>query len=155
MTRAAEMNMEEVRLSELAAQQATNPEVRAFAQQLVTEHTQAGTELTGLASRKGLDALARDDYDQRAVTKLGKKSGTDFDKAYIDKMVDAHDDAVDLFTKASRDAKDPEVQALAGKMLPKLQQHQQHAKSLEKMVDGSSGNSDNARRTMSGSGTAP
>lgn len=134
VTKAAEMNTEEIRLSEIAAQQATNPEVRSFAQQLVTDHTQAGTELSNIISRKGLSAMARDDYDQRAINRLSKKSGADFDKAYIDKMVDAHDDAVDLFEKAARNAKDPEIQAFASKTLPKLQQHQQHAKSLEKAV---------------------
>ncbi|HEX2852803.1 MAG TPA: DUF4142 domain-containing protein [Opitutaceae bacterium] len=134
LTKAAELNTEELRLSELAAQQATNAEVRSFAQQLVTEHTQASTELSGLASRKGLSAIARDDYDQRGVNRLAKKTGKDFDQAYIDKMVDAHDDAVDLFEKASRNSKDPEVQALAAKMLPTLQQHHQHAKSLEKSI---------------------
>lgn len=150
VTKAAELNTEEVRLSELAAQQATNPEVRAFAQQLVTEHTQATTELSGIASRKGLDAMTRDDYDQRAVTKLGKKSGNDFDKAYLEKMVDAHEDAVDLFQKASRDVKDSDLQSFASKMLPKLQEHQQHARSLEQSLGNGSGSSSsgNSRRSM-------
>lgn len=134
LTKATELNTEEIRLSELAAQQATNPEIRSFAQQLVTEHTQASTELNTIVSRKGLTATARDDYDQRAVNRLAKKSGKDFDEAYIDKMVDAHDDAVDLFEKTSRNSKDPELQAFASKMLPKLQQHHQQAKSLEKTI---------------------
>ena len=82
---------------------------------------------------------------QRAVNKLAKKTGSDFDKAYVERMVDAHEDAIDLFQKASRDVKDPELQAFASKMLPKLQQHQQHARSLEQTVSGSSGSS---RRSM-------
>lgn len=150
IARAAERNMEELRLSELAAQQATNPQVRAFAQQMVSEHTQATTELTGLASRKGLDPMSREDYDQRAVTKLGRQSGNDFDKAYMEKMTDAHEDTVDLFDKASRDSKDPEVQAFATKMLPKFREHQQHARTLEQTVS-SSGSSSSRSGGMSGS----
>jgi putative membrane protein len=133
VTKATELNHEEVRLSELAAQQATSPEVRNFAQQLVNEHTQAGTELSAIASRKGVMADPSD-YDQRAATKLSKKTGPDFDKAYMDKMADAHEDAVDLFEKAAKNAKDPEVQAFAAKQLPTLKEHQQHAKTLEKAV---------------------
>jgi len=156
VTKAAELNTEEVRLSELAAQQASNPEVRAFAQQLVTEHTQATTELGSLSTRKGLDPMAREDYDQRAVTKLGKKTGSDFDKAYLEKMVDAHDDAIDLFEKESKNAKDPELQAFANKLLPSLREHQQHARTLEQTIKGdnsstSSGSSSGTRRNMSGS----
>ena len=151
VTKAAELNMEEIRLSELAAQQATSPEVRAFAQQLVTDHTQASSELSGIASRKGLTDLGREDYDQRAVSKLGKKSGADFDKAYIEKMVDAHDDAIDLFEKASRNTQDPELQAFASKTLTKLRQHQQHAKGLEQTV--SRGGSGMSGSSSSGMGT--
>jgi len=153
-TKAAELNTEEVRLSELAAQQASNPEVRAFAQQLVTEHTQATTELGSLSTRKGLDPMAREDYDQRAVTKLGKKTGSDFDKAYLEKMVDAHDDAIDLFEKETKNTKDPDLQAFANKMLPSLREHQQHARNLEQTIKGdnaSSGSSSGNRRSMSGS----
>jgi len=149
VTKAAELNTEEVRLSELAAQQATNPEVRSFAQQLVNEHTAATTELSGIASRKGLEAMGREDYDQRAATKLGKKSGADFDKAYVEKMVDAHEDAIDLFDKASRNAKDPELQSFASKMLPKLREHEEHAKSLEQTVSSS-----NSRRSMPNSSSS-
>jgi putative membrane protein len=133
VTKAVELNNEEVRLSELAAQQATNPEVRSFAQQLVNEHSQVGTELSAIANRKGVIADPSD-YDQRATSKLSKKTGVEFDKAYLDKMADAHEDAVDLFEKAAKNAKDPEVQAFAAKQLPTLKEHQQHAKVLEKTV---------------------
>ena len=145
VTKAAELNAEEIRLSEMAAQQATNPEVRSYAQQLVNDHTTTGTELTGIANRKGLEAIEREDYDHRAATKLGKKSGADFDKAYLEKMADAHEDVIELFDKASRNVKDPELQSFASKMLPKLREHEQHAKSLEQTVSGS-----NSRRSMSG-----
>jgi putative membrane protein len=134
VTKASELNKEEVRLSELAAQQASSPEVRNYAQQLVNEHTQAGTELSAIASRKGVTATAHDDYDQRAVNKLAKKTGKDFDEAYVEKMKDAHEDAIDLFEKEAKNAKDPDLQAFASKTLPTLREHQQHAKMLEKAV---------------------
>lgn len=137
VTKASELNNEEVRLSQLATQQASDPQVRSYAQMLVDEHNQAGTELSAIASRKGVVDTSRDDYDQRATTKLSKKSGSDFDKAYLDKMEDAHEDAVDLFEKEAKSGKDPELQAFASKMLPKLRKHDERAKTLEKSVKAS------------------
>lgn len=134
VTKASEINNEEVRLSQLAAQQATDPQVRSFAQTMADEHSQASTELTSIASRKGVTDMGREDYDQRAQTKLSKKSGRDFDKAYIEKMSDAHEDAIDVFEKEAKSGKDPELQAFASKMLPKLREHEEHAKTLEKSV---------------------
>jgi putative membrane protein len=54
LSKAAESSQREVALSQLAAQRATNPQVRDFAQQLVSEHTQMDQQLTQLAQQKGV-----------------------------------------------------------------------------------------------------
>src|SRR5687767_1919815 len=52
VTKAADGGRDEVQLAELAAQRATNPEVKSFAQKLVTDHTKVNSELMSLASQK-------------------------------------------------------------------------------------------------------
>ena len=67
VTKASEMNNEEVRLSQLAAQQASDPQVRSYAQMLVDDHNQSGTELSAIASRKGVvpaDLVRQLSYDR-------------------------------------------------------------------------------------------
>jgi predicted outer membrane protein len=54
ITKAAESNQKEIALAQLAADQATRPEVRSYAQQLVAEHRQLGRELAKLADEKGI-----------------------------------------------------------------------------------------------------
>jgi putative membrane protein len=49
--------------------------------------------------------------------------------------VSAHEDALRLFQKAARDAKDPDVKAFAAKALPTLAHHLQMAHDLKATVD--------------------
>lgn len=51
---AADSNHEDVALAQLASQQASDPAVRAYAQQVVTDHRQLGQDLSQLAAQKSL-----------------------------------------------------------------------------------------------------
>ena len=54
---------------------------------------------------------------------LNKKSGKDFDKAYINLMIDDHKKDVDKFKKGSTDLKDPDLKNFAAETLPVVQMH--------------------------------
>jgi predicted outer membrane protein len=54
ITKAAESSQREIALSQLAATRATNPQVRGYAQQLVSGHQQMDQELVQLAQQKGV-----------------------------------------------------------------------------------------------------
>ncbi|HKB90194.1 MAG TPA: DUF4142 domain-containing protein [Opitutaceae bacterium] len=133
--KAAMSGMKEVSLSQLAAERATNPEVKSFANRMVTDHQQANTELQALAAKKNVDIKKPEEKGREDDYKsLSKKTGKDFDEAYVKQMVKDHDEAVELFGKAAKDGKDPEVVAFANKYLPTLNDHLQHIKSLSKSV---------------------
>jgi putative membrane protein len=127
---AAKSGMEEVAVSQAALPHLANPEVRQFAQMMVSDHTGANHELTALAARKGITLPTK----QPDVTKWNEKKEQGYDEGYVEKMIKDHDDAVDLFTKASKKSDDSEVQAFAAKTLPTLQAHQAQAKALKKTV---------------------
>lgn len=55
LSKAAEDNHKEIAISQLAAQRASNPEVRSYAQQIATEHRNLSQELVQLAQRKGVE----------------------------------------------------------------------------------------------------
>lgn len=65
---------------------------------------------------------------------LQTKSGAEFDKDYVDVMVKDHKKAVDLFEKASKDAKDAEMKAFATETLPTLKSHLQAIETIEKGI---------------------
>jgi putative membrane protein len=135
VTKAAQSGMAEVALGELATRQASNNEVKQFAQRMVDDHSNANNELKELASKKGLTFLSEMPAKQKATQdRLAKLSGADFDREYMRAMVKDHDSAVALFEKQSRSGSDPELKAWAEKRLPTLREHQKLARDLVEKV---------------------
>ena len=129
------LNEREVALSRQAAQRASNPQVRSFAEEMVREHQQAGQELGSLATRKGARLEPTSTRAAREIEKdWADKSGRDYDKAYVKAMIDAHEDTVDVLENGV-DSKDPEIAAAAQKLLPKVKAHLERAESLHKVLD--------------------
>lgn len=127
----------EVESSKLALQKSQNAEVKTFAQTMVDDHMKANNELKAAidASKAGVAVpTALDDKHAKLLKDLNKKSGKDFDKAYAEAQEDAHDDAVDLFEDYAKDGKNAELKAFAGKTLPTLEQHEEHADDLKDKV---------------------
>src|SRR4029450_3954963 len=119
---AAMDGMAEVEHGRLAGQNATNDEVKQFAQRMVDDHGKAGDELKGLASGKNVTLPTKLDAKHKAMQdKLSEMKGAAFDRAYVAHMVTAHQQAVALFQKEASGGKDPEAKAWAAKILPTLQ----------------------------------
>ena len=57
------------------------------------------------------------------MEKMAKKSGADFDKAYVKYMLSDHKSDVSDFQKEAKSGKDGDVQAFASQTLPTLQKH--------------------------------
>jgi len=97
--------MAEVDLSKLALQHASSPDVKTFAQTVVDDHTAAGEQLKGVAVQNAIDApTTMDESHQRLHDNLAGKQGLDFDKDYVDAMVDDHQKLVDkLEARIDRD----------------------------------------------------
>jgi putative membrane protein len=133
--KAASSNQFEIEAGRLAAQKAANPQLKAFGQKMVADHSKANQELRSLASRKGMTIpLTMSDDHQKKLDELRSLSpGKDFDQAYRDLMVDNHGISVSLFEDTVKDAQDPEVKAFAAKMLPTIQHHESQAKALPKI----------------------
>lgn len=122
--------MEEVAVSQAALPHLMNPEVQQFAKMMISDHSGANQQLAALAASKGV-ALPAKTPD---TAKWDKKKEKGYDEDYIEKMVKDHEDAVELFTKASKKSDDPDVQAFAVKTLPALEAHFAQAKALKKTV---------------------
>ena len=129
---AANAGMTEVQAAELAKSQTVSDKTKEFADHMIKDHTAAANEVKALAATKNvtLPATISDDH-QKAIKDLTEKKGTDFEKAYVNMMVDDHQKVVDKFKDASDKCKDPDVKALAAKLLPTLQGHLDHAKTLK------------------------
>ena len=129
LTKAAKAGHEEIAISTVAMNRSSNLQVKEFAQQIVNEHQNLATQLLSLAATKRVELPAKDS----TAAKWDKKSAKSFDKEYLKEMVDQHEDAVELFSKAAK-SDDPEIAAFAGQQLPVLQSHLSKAKELLKTV---------------------
>jgi len=135
LTKAEKAGMEEVAISRVAAERATNPEVKAFAQKIVADHESLNKDLTSLANTEGVTlSSSMEKHDDKLTSKWEKKeAGADFDKAYLKQMASDHEDALELFGKASK-SKNPEIASVASKALPTLQEHHTRAMELRKTL---------------------
>lgn len=93
---AAVVNMAEIELGKLATQRAANSEVKKFGQMMIDDHTKAFDSLKSVASRHYIDVASQpDDKHAKLHDKLSKLQGADFDREYMDAMVDGHQDFAD------------------------------------------------------------
>jgi putative membrane protein len=93
----------EVELGQLALQKGTSPQVKQFAQRMVTDHTQANQELMQLAKIQNLDLPTQVDAKHKAdMDRLRGMNGTAFDTAHLQHMVQDPQKDVAEFQKQPR-----------------------------------------------------
>ena len=121
----AMVNMAEVEMGKLAQSKSQNPEVKTFAQQMIDDHTKGLAEVQTVAQAKGITLPTELDAKHKAMSaKLAKLEGEKFDREYMAKAgVADHKMVHAKLKKDEATAKDPDVKALAAKMLPTVEQH--------------------------------
>ena len=132
---AAQGGLMEVRLGELAQQQAKSTKVKDFGQRMVDDHGQAGDKLMQIAEEKGIE-LPQDlsEEGQGMYEDLQQKSGAEFDEAYMDDMVSDHEDDVSAFEDYVENAEDPDLRSFAEETLPTLREHLALANQTQEQV---------------------
>jgi putative membrane protein len=121
---AASSNLMEVRLGQLAQSKATNPAVKQFGQQMVTDHTNLQNQLTATVSKTGTQFKpGMTDNHEKEVERLEKLSGAEFDRQYMTSMVQHHQQDVATYQSQSQSARSAEARQIVTTGLPVLQQH--------------------------------
>lgn len=135
-------NQAEIQGGKLAQRSATNADVKAFGEKLVTDHMQMDQQLTSTARTLGVSLEGKEftkahKDGQKRMTSLAKKTGADFDKAYVKDMVKDHekdaDDVKDLGERARKDGQ-TDVATLLDQAEQTIQGHLATAKQLEDTV---------------------
>lgn len=124
--------MTEIALSKAAAQQATNQRIKDFANMMVTDHSAAGEKLSSIAKTKGI-ALppGPDSTQQNMINDITKKTGKDFDKAYVNQMVKDHEATLDLLKKGQTTLKDTSLKSFVNNTIPVVQKHLDAIKAIK------------------------
>jgi len=136
-------NQVDIDAGNFAKTRAKNPQVKQFAQQMVTDHTGVNKQATALAAK--LKVTPQDNPTSQSlksggdanVAKLKTLKGADFDKAYIDHEVDYHQAVLDAVDKTLiPGAKNDELKALLVKTRPAFVAHLEHAKHVQAELSG-------------------
>ncbi|MEJ1936758.1 DUF4142 domain-containing protein [Nostoc sp. NIES-2111] len=118
-------NAFEIETSQLALERATNPQVRRFANRMISDHTRASRQLETVLRRNGMQAPAPS-LDPRHAAMLEKLRATPadaFDAAYMTMQAQAHEEAVALFSGYAANGDDPALRTFASRTLPTLKAH--------------------------------
>jgi putative membrane protein len=105
--RASQGDYNEIKLSQLAVDKSQNPQVKAFAQKMVTDHTNLEQQMAPFAQKWGVTpASSLDPQHQAMYDKLNGLSGKDFDKQYIEDMDQDHHTTLTDFQTEEQTTKD-------------------------------------------------
>jgi putative membrane protein len=137
--KAGASGLAEVEMGELGAQKAKNGQVKAFAKQMVADHTKANQELLTAIKGKGVQVpSSRTAVHKAMVEKFQQQdAGKGFDRDYMEQMVEDHKADVELFETAADDEKlDIELRGYAKRTLPTLRDHLKQAQTIKsKLTD--------------------
>jgi putative membrane protein len=127
---ATSSNLFEIESSRLALQRSRDPEVRRFAQQMIRDHNAASRRMTSVVRRAGLPTPppAMNAKHQQMLATV--QAAPNFDAAYVNAQLMAHQEAVALFTSYSQNGDVPQLAQFAGATLPVLEMHLEHVQSL-------------------------
>jgi len=121
---AANGGMMEVELGKVAEEKGANRRVKDFGAMMVKDHSAANDNLKSIASRLNItlpDSVSDD--SRKEINKLKMKKGKDFDKAYVDMMLDDHKKDIAEFRKCADNCSDSSIKSFASTTLPTLEKH--------------------------------
>jgi len=121
---AAQGGMAEVDAGKLAEKNGSSQAVKDFGAMMVRDHTEANDKLKQIADSKQVKLPDGPSMTQKAKGKmLEHKSGTDFDKDYIEGQIKAHKDTLELLQKEIDTGKDADAKKFASEIKPKVEEH--------------------------------
>ena len=129
---AASGGMMEVELGTMAVQNASSQDVKDFGRKMIDDHSKVNDELKSIAAAENVPVPAQLKTTNRdEVDKLSKLSGSDFDKEYINTMVEDHQKDIKDFEDMAQNAQSPDLKAFAQKQLPILREHLKMAQDIQ------------------------
>lgn len=132
----AQANIAEVEAGKMALKKSSNPDVKAFAQMMIDDHTKGLEETRKVAAAKRVTLPSEPDIGhQKLAAELETLSGAKFDEAYAKRAgVAGHANVLASLKKDASTVEDPDVKALATKLEPTVAHHLAMAKKLASAV---------------------
>lgn len=134
LTQSLKGDLAESDLGTLAASKGSTPAVREFARWMMSTHGFAGRELTTIAQKMHRETPpSKPEADAKTKELMGKLQnlkGLEFDKAYLQAIVQGHEQAAKMNEAEAKDGQDYLVKSFAANFAPTVKEHLAEAKLL-------------------------
>lgn len=145
-------NSVDIEAGKLAQSRASNPEVAAFAERMVVDHTAVNQQAVDLVTKLGVTPVESDASrgllaDGEATrARLSGLEGAEFDRAYAEHEVAYHEAVINVVdTVLVPNAKNQELKDLLVAVRPALVAHLEHAKQMHAALAGDASESASAQ----------
>src|SRR5262249_23318597 len=120
---AASLGLLQAKLGKMAQDMGSSSAVREFGKRMVDEYAQTNKKLAEAAKQAAYPSPILLRQHKQVVDRFSKMGKGSFDKNYMAEAVSDHDEAVRLYQQESESGKIASLKALAGSLLPDVQQH--------------------------------
>jgi putative membrane protein len=132
----------EINPSKLAQQKAQNPQVKEYAQRMIKDHGMLEDSLRALERRENISPAPNPisqqlhSQTQSTMTRLQSLSGAEFDQAYMQAMVQSHQEALNMIDNQLLPAtQDPQLRmALSQQVRPIVMSHLEAARQIQQSM---------------------
>ena len=134
-------DLEEIAIAKIAEEKASTDEIRAYAEQLVADQTNADQTVATMAKKLGVhlhdaatsrEARRRSVHEKLVEHKVSSSSGAKFDRLFLQQTSEDHDKLIGALKQDREDANNDDIEELIDKILPILEQHRELAQILMK-----------------------
>ena len=133
---AGSLDLLETQSSNQALAVVKNPDVRNFAQEVLSEHRKISQELRDMANLKQLKyPTGLLPKHQLMLNRLTEEKPKDFDKTYMELQEAAHKELEELFEDASKRHSDPDMKEYATRNLPTMRTYLETSRKVKDIVD--------------------
>jgi putative membrane protein len=122
----------EISLGQLAAQRASNEQVKEFGEEMVQEHKKVGQQVELLALKQGLKLSPSTSHkNQQKLEELSRLSGHAFDREYMNYSMQNHETTVEEFERRARMVQDQDIKQWITVIVPILESHREKARRVK------------------------
>ncbi|HZY39855.1 MAG TPA: DUF4142 domain-containing protein [Mucilaginibacter sp.] len=135
LVKSYEAGMYEIRLSQLAATNGLDADVKNLAAELLSAHTAINSSIKTIATTANFVLPAGIDADhEKDMQDIRKLKASNFDEKYINIVVDDYNNEEDDYKDAYKNLSDGNTRTFAAETLPRIQDHLEMAKKVQDRI---------------------
>lgn len=135
---AGSSDLYEKQSSQMVLKVAKNPQVRSYAQMMITDHGKTTQDVVAAAKTDGLPPMKPMLVPAHAklIADLKKTKQADMEKVYVQQQVKSHEEALALHTSYSQGGDKPALKRAATGAVPIVKAHLEQVKTMQSSMSG-------------------